>query len=94
MDRSADNFTVRGFVSGQVQGVGFRNHVKQRAAIFQLSGRAINLPDGRVEVLLSGPRDKVIEVQKAVAEGPKYSRVDNLCWETVEAPSMDKFHVG
>ena len=50
------NHAVQGFVSGQVRGVGFRNYVKQQAVTLGLSGHAMNLPDGRVDVFLAGPR--------------------------------------
>lgn len=88
------NYAVRGFVSGFVQGVGFRNHVKQQASVFQLGGHAMNLSDGRVEVLLVGLRDHVVDAQKAVAEGPRYARVDNVSWEVVEEPIPGSFKVG
>ena len=88
------NHAVRGLVSGHVQGVGFRNYVKQQAVTFGLNGHAMNLPDGRVDVLLIGPRDQVVEAQKAVAEGPRYSRVDNISWQTAEEPVAGSFRVG
>lgn len=85
---------VRGFVSGHVQGVGFRNYVKQQAVTLGLHGHAMNLPDGRVDVLLVGPRDQVIDAQKSVAEGPRYSRVDNISWQAVEETATESFLVG
>ncbi len=88
------NYAVRGFVSGYVQGVGFRNHVKQQASVFQLGGHAMNLSDGRVEILLVGLRDHVLEAQKTVAQGPRYARVDNVSWEVVKEPIPGTFRVG
>lgn len=44
-------------VSGRVQGVGFRFWVQYRAAELGLPGRAFNLPDGRVEVIVEGRRE-------------------------------------
>lgn len=43
-------------VSGQVQGVGFRDWVRRHAQSLGLAGSATNLPDGRVEVVAEGPR--------------------------------------
>ena len=43
-------------VSGQVQGVGFRDWVRREAGSRQLAGSARNLADGRVEVIAVGPR--------------------------------------
>lgn len=44
------------FVHGQVQGVGFRWWTRARALELGLVGRAVNRPDGRVEVIAEGPR--------------------------------------
>ncbi len=68
--------SVRGFVSGQVQGVGFRYFVRTLAEQYGLNGYAHNLRDGRVEFLLRG---EAPAVEKAVAQiriGPRYARVD------------------
>jgi acylphosphatase len=46
-------------VSGRVQGVGFRWFVRQQAEALGLVGTATNLPNGDVEVVAEGPRDKL-----------------------------------
>lgn len=40
------------YISGFVQGVGFRKFVKKEAQKLHLTGYVKNLPDGRVEVLV------------------------------------------
>lgn len=47
---------VVAWVSGQVQGVGFRWWTRSRALELGLVGTATNLDDGRVEVVAQGPR--------------------------------------
>ncbi|WP_043607010.1 MULTISPECIES: acylphosphatase [Protofrankia] len=44
------------WVSGTVQGVGFRAYVRSRGRRLGLVGSATNLADGRVEVIVEGPR--------------------------------------
>lgn len=44
------------FVRGRVQGVGFRWWTRARALELGLVGSATNLADGRVEVVVEGPR--------------------------------------
>jgi acylphosphatase len=44
------------WVRGHVQGVGFRWWVRSRALELGLTGSASNLADGRVEVIVEGPR--------------------------------------
>ena len=43
---------LHGFVSGKVQGVGFRQHTQEEAQRLELNGWVRNLADGRVEVLV------------------------------------------
>jgi acylphosphatase len=56
-------------VSGRVQGVGFRYWVRQEAGSLALTGSATNLPDGRVEVVADGARDRC-EALLAVLRSP------------------------
>jgi acylphosphatase len=45
------------FVHGFVQGVGFRWWTRSKALELGLVGSAVNLSDGRVEVVVEGPRE-------------------------------------
>lgn len=71
-------------VSGQVQGVGFRWFVHRHAARLRLSGWAQNLPDGRVEVVASGPGDALEELEELLRQGP--SRADVAALEITDLP--------
>ena len=57
-------------VSGHVQGVGYRWFVRELATAAGLSGSATNLPDGRVEVVVEGPKDDVAALVAAL-DGPR-----------------------
>lgn len=70
--------SVRGLVSGRVQGVGFRYFVQRRAENAGLGGFVRNLPDGRVEFLLQGAADAVDTVIEQIRIGPPHSRVTDL----------------
>jgi acylphosphatase len=54
------------WVSGRVQGVGFRWWTKSRALEFGLVGSAGNLSDGRVEVVVEGPRESCERLLRAL----------------------------
>ncbi len=54
------------FYSGMVQGVGFRYTVERHANALDLKGWVRNLADGRVEVLVEGPKEKVEELCKNI----------------------------
>lgn len=50
-----DDVRLTAWVRGQVQGVGFRWYTRARALeIGELTGFALNLPDGRVQVVAEG----------------------------------------
>jgi acylphosphatase len=60
----------RYFVSGTVQGVGFRYFTQHAAERLQLSGYTRNLPDGRVEVYGIGAPDQLAKLRSALERGP------------------------
>ena len=66
------------FISGLVQGVGFRFFTQRAAARHQVVGYVRNLDDGRVEALAEGEERAVTEFQKEISTGPSYSRVEDV----------------
>ena len=50
------------FISGIVQVVGFRVYIQNQARRNQIQGWIKNLNDGRVEVLLVGAQENVLEM--------------------------------
>jgi acylphosphatase len=71
-------------VSGQVQGIGYRNFAAAEAARLGLAGHAKNLRDGRVEVRLEGARDVIETVIGRLRIGPPGARVESVDvrWQT------------
>lgn len=67
---------ARFLVGGKVQGVFFRASTRERALDLGLSGRATNLPDGRVEVVVEGAQDAIDALEAWLHEGPPAARVD------------------
>jgi acylphosphatase len=63
------------FISGRVQGVGFRDFVQRRAAQLGLAGWTRNLDDGRVEVYAIGEAKQLSELAAALHAGPALSDV-------------------
>lgn len=70
-----DRTRVHVFVSGDVQGVEFREAIASKANEQGVAGWVRNLPDGRVEAVLEGPRDEVYRVVGLCRAGPKGARV-------------------
>jgi acylphosphatase len=71
----------RFFVSGRVQGVGFRYFVQDHAAVEGVHGYVRNLPDGRVEAFIEGDEDSVVRVERALRRGPPGAQIDNVVVE-------------
>ena len=68
----------RFFITGDVQGVGFRFFAQRAAARHQVVGFVKNLDDGRVEALAEGPAQSVEAFKNDLATGPRFSSVDHL----------------
>ena len=87
------NHCIRGYVSGRVQGVGFRYFVKRHAETLAVNGYAKNLLDGRVEFLLLGSKPAILSVLDKIHRGPSYSQVVEVKTEEfVSDKSFDKFY--
>lgn len=70
--------TRRYFVSGIVQGVGFRFFVQRVAEKLKIGGYARNLFDGRVEVLAVGTLAQLAELRTALERGPRFASVSGV----------------
>ena len=66
------------FISGIVQGVGYRYRCHREAASRDLVGWVRNLPDGRVEALFQGPRETVDGMIQWCYRGPSEARVSDI----------------
>ncbi|HEV7904710.1 MAG TPA: acylphosphatase [Pyrinomonadaceae bacterium] len=68
----------RYFVSGAVQGVGYRFFAQRVAARHQVVGYVRNLRDGRVEVLAEGAPESVEALKHDLAAGPEFGHVEQV----------------
>ncbi len=76
-------------VKGRVQGVFFRASTRRVAESLGISGHAINLPDGNVEVLACGEPAALDQLGEWLHHGPAQARVDEVIARDIEtgAPS-------
>jgi acylphosphatase len=81
----------RYFVSGIVQGVGFRFFAQREAEKLRVGGYARNLFDGSVEVLAIGSPAQLDEMKSALERGPRFSSVSEVREEAARpAPRYEK----
>jgi len=74
-----------------VQGVFFRDSTKSVAESLGLTGQAVNLADGDVEVLACGDSDALDKLETWLHEGPPLSKVTSVLSEEIETPQFTGF---
>jgi acylphosphatase len=81
-------------IYGRVQGVFFRANMRERARMLGLTGWVRNMPDGSVEAVIGGPRDKVLELVKWAHKGPRLAKVEKVDveWEAASG-EYDDFYI-
>ncbi|MEQ1622126.1 MAG: acylphosphatase [Methylococcales bacterium] len=71
-------------VSGRVQGVYFRAFTRRKANQLNIYGSAVNLADGRVEIIAQGEHPAIEHFVEWCRKGPITARVDTI--EITELP--------
>ena len=71
------------FIDGRVQGVYYRAFTRDQASELGLNGWVRNMPDGRVEAVFEGPKERIEQVIVACQKGPPGARVSHMdiSWE-------------
>jgi len=65
-------------ITGRVQGVFYRASAQQEGMRLGLLGEIRNLPDGGVEAIVEGPRDRIEEFVEWCKRGPPSAEVENV----------------
>ena len=69
---------VHVYISGKVQGVFFREYTRRKAKNLGIKGWVRNLPDGRVEAIFEGEKEKIKEMIQWCYIGSPYSKVEKV----------------
>ena len=72
------------YVSGTVQGVGYRYFAQKISMRLGLVGYVKNLGDGRVEVYAIGERGQLVALKKELERGPRAASVAEVVEEETE----------
>lgn len=81
-------------VSGRVQGVFFRASTRDVAVPLRLTGHAVNLPDGSVQVLACGEAAALEELEHWLQQGPAMATVTKVEAEDVDCETPGRFTIG
>ena len=81
------------FVSGKVQGVGYRMSTEEVANELELSGWVRNFPDGQVEAVFEGTKQVVEEMIAWCRQGNPPAVVENVAVEYEALEGMRGFEI-
>jgi acylphosphatase len=85
---------IHAFVSGRVQGVGYRQACRQVARSLGLDGWVRNLDGGRVEVFAQGPSHGIDALVDWLWAGPGLAVVTGVESDTVAGdPTLNDFFI-
>ena len=86
----ARRFTIR----GRVQGVWFRDSTRKQAQALSISGSAVNLDNGDVEVLAYGESAALDELRQWLRTGPPMADVSGVTDDPTEWQDVSGFSIG
>ncbi len=90
---AAETACAHVFISGRVQGVGYRASTSDTAHLLKVNGWVRNLRDGRVEAVFEGPRHRVEEMLRWCHKGPPTAVVREVVVEYMEPENHKGFQV-
>jgi acylphosphatase len=70
--------TIRLYISGTVQGVFFRQFIKENADKNNIKGFVRNLENGKVEVFLEGDSDNIDKMISLSKRGPQHAQIRSV----------------
>lgn len=86
--------SYRFVITGQVQGVGFRDATRRKALQLGLSGWVRNRGDGAVEGCVSGEDEFALgRFQTWLSDGPPLARVLRVEWRPDNEPPAEGFQI-
>lgn len=88
-----EKYCIHCYVAGKVQGVWFRASTKEQADRLGVTGWVRNLPDGRVEVMACGDREKLEQLQAWLRQGPRLAKVAEFACEELPWQVFNSFEV-
>ena len=77
-----------------MQGVWFRDSTRREAVQRGITGYAINLENGDVEVLACGPEDVIEELRAWLHEGPPLASVSSVDESEADFEVLPDFRMG
>ncbi len=84
---------VHVFISGRVQGVGYRYNTYRQARQLNIKGWVQNLKDGRVEAWFEGEAKAIQSMLRWCHGGPLSAKVEDVIAEPTTATGFEDFKI-
>lgn len=81
------------YVSGRVQGVGYRRFAQKQAESLKITGWTRNLVDGRVEVIALGQESILEQFCDILKKGPQFSMVQEVVVKQIDEASIQHMNL-
>lgn len=85
--------TLKIYISGTVQGISFRQFIKESADKIGVRGYVRNLDDGRVEIIAEGIDEKVNEFLQVCKTGYTHAHIKNTVFQEIKHQGFDGFRI-
>ena len=85
--------TKKIFISGDVQGVFFRQTALQKAEELQITGWIMNDPAGGVTAVAQGEKENVESFIEWCTQGPPAAQVNKIMVEDIEGEDYSRFEI-
>jgi acylphosphatase len=84
---------VHVFISGRVQGVGYRLNTERQARHLGIKGWVQNLFDGRVEAVFEGTESQIAAMLAWCRQGPLSAQVKDVAATLEQPEGYDRFEI-
>ena len=85
--------TLHLLISGKVQGVFYRAEAKDEANKLGITGWVENSPDDKVEAVITGGKENLMQFIEWCKQGPRRARVADVVVEEVDEQQFEGFEV-
>ncbi len=85
--------SIRLFITGSIQGIFFRQYIKDQADKNKINGYVRSLEDGRVEIFIEGIVDNVNSMVQICKTGPPHAKVRSVEEKPVTFQGFKEFKI-
>lgn len=85
--------TLKIIFTGIVQGIFFRNFIKENAEKLNIKGYTRNLSNGELEMIIEGRDENINEMIKICEKGPIHSEIKNINIQEIKHQGFKEFKI-